>query len=81
MLKTKQHGVTAAGLSQLIGHSMMWSPQSGITFTCRIIDARVSWNRIDVLLEPTEGEGCVWVSAANVRGITDGGQKLLATIL
>ena len=81
MLKTKQHGITAAGLSQLVGLSVMWSPHDGIKFNCKITDVRTAFGRIDVELQPMEGEGLHWVSAARVRGITDDSQKMLAKVL
>lgn len=80
MIRTKQHSVTHAGLSQLVDVAVTWSPQPGIMFTCIIIDARTAWNRIDVLIEPIDGEGQVWVSAASVQGISPQGQEMIASL-
>lgn len=80
MIRTKQHGVTHSGLSQFVNIAVTWSPQPGIKFTCVIIDARTSWNRVDVLIQPMAGEGQVWVSAASVKGMHPDSCKMLESL-
>jgi len=41
----------------------------GAWFACTVIDARVRFGEIDVLLTPVEGEGSFWTAKGSVRGM------------
>lgn len=55
-------------LSRAIGQTGLLSDlRTDIKFSIRILDARISYSRVDLLVTPVTGTGQTWVSAERVQ--------------
>ena len=63
--------LTAKDAAALIGKRGTYQPAGahgpGLTFMVKIIDARLNFGRIDVLIAPVMGSGAAWVSLESVQ--------------
>jgi hypothetical protein len=59
---------TVASLSPIVGQQVQIQFEK-ITVECHIIDSRLVWNRVDVLVEPVNGSGSMWVSKDRIKAV------------
>jgi len=62
MVNGSVQSITAA-VSGRLGHYRI----NGLLIEVRVLDARKVWGRIDLLIEPTNGIGTIWVARTQVE--------------
>lgn len=59
--------MTAAKMARLIGREgMIRGERAGLGFRVKVLDARVRFGAVDVLVEPVAGIGTAWVAVGSV---------------
>lgn len=61
---------SVADLKQYLGKTGLWSPHNtgeGIKVKVKVLDVKLAYGRVSLLVSPTSGEGSGWVQASTVE--------------
>lgn len=67
--------MTVQQLMQHVGTRVLFREQSGLLFEVTVKDARPSYGRVNLLIEPVAGSGERWVAESSITPIAEGAGK------
>lgn len=59
--------MTSKDLTQYIGQKLEWQASTKVTVSVKILDARETFGRTDLLITPVSGQGEQWVSSESCK--------------